>query len=177
MKDDGSKTVDIIDSQPLSELIAINPDLNATDPADSLFLNPDPLFLNPDPLSLIPNPLNPEKTLVELKHDDSAFNLFWKLYDKNISRDKCEPKFKKLSQVCVDKIFQTLPAYIDSTPDKQFRKAPLVYLNNKSWNDEVIQSGGDKIKTSQNTRDESKAQSDRIRAHAEKMREQQGARV
>ena len=31
-----------------------------------------------------------------------------------------------------------LPNYIDSTPDKSFRKNPMTYLNNKSWEDEII---------------------------------------
>ena len=164
MDDDNSKTVDTIDSKPLSDLIAINPDLNASDRADSCFLIPDSLSLIPDSLILNPDPPNPDKTLVELKHDDSNFNQFWNLYGKSINKLKCESKFKKLSQDCIDKIFKTLPAYIDSTPDKQFRKAPLVYLNNQAWNDEVIYSSGDKVKTIQNTIDESNAQASRIRA-------------
>ena len=28
--------------------------------------------------------------------------------------------------------------YVDSTPDKQFRKDPTTYLNNECWNDEII---------------------------------------
>jgi len=27
---------------------------------------------------------------------------------------------------------------LNSTPDKQYRKNPETYLNNKSWNDEII---------------------------------------
>ena len=164
MEDENSKTVDTIDSKQVSDLIAINPDKNDSDRANSCFLIPDSLSLNPDSLSLIPNHLTPDKTLVELKHDDSEFNLFWEMYDKRINPKKCEAKFKRLAQSSIDQIFKTLPGYIDSTPDKQFRKAPLVYLNNESWNDEVIYSTGDKIKTIQNTIDESKAQADRIRA-------------
>ena len=29
-------------------------------------------------------------------------------------------------------------SYVDSTPDKTFRKDPTTYLNNKSFNDEII---------------------------------------
>jgi hypothetical protein len=36
-------------------------------------------------------------------------------------------------------------AYVASTPDKQFRKDPLTYLNQKAWNDEIIfRNGTDK---------------------------------
>lgn len=35
---------------------------------------------------------------------------------------------------------QHLEVYIKATPDKQYRKHPMTYLNNKSWNDEVIRN-------------------------------------
>lgn len=66
------------------------------------------------------------------------FDDFWSLYDKKQSRDKCESKYNRLSTAEKEKIFETLPLYIASTPDKKFRKNPETYLNNKSWNDEVI---------------------------------------
>ena len=33
-----------------------------------------------------------------------------------------------------------LPAYINSTLDKQYRKNPETFLNSKGWNDEIIKS-------------------------------------
>jgi len=65
------------------------------------------------------------------------FELFWDSYDKKTGRDKCLDKFLKLSDDHKQKIFETLPAYIESTPDKKFRKNPLTYLNGKYWNDEL----------------------------------------
>jgi hypothetical protein len=59
-------------------------------------------------------------------------------YDKKQDRKKCFAKWKRLSHSDKDKIFQTLPAYIASTPDKQFRKNPLTYMNGEVWNDEVM---------------------------------------
>jgi hypothetical protein len=44
-------------------------------------------------------------------------------------------------------LFVHVPGYVNSTPDKQFRKAPLVYLNSKSFNDEIIISNGQNGKT------------------------------
>ena len=35
-------------------------------------------------------------------------------------------------------IFLTLPKYIESTPIKQYRMHPSTYLNNESWNDEIL---------------------------------------
>lgn len=65
------------------------------------------------------------------------FEEFWDLYSKKTSRAKCEVKFKKLSEKEIDKIFESLPKYVKSTPDKKYRKDPCTWLNGKCWNDEV----------------------------------------
>lgn len=68
---------------------------------------------------------------------DSDFLKFWDMYEKKKDRLKCEKKFSKLTKAQKEKIFQTLPAYVASTPDPQYRKNPLTYLNAQSWEDEV----------------------------------------
>lgn len=73
---------------------------------------------------------------------DEEFERFWNLYDKKQDREKAKSKFKKLSKADKAKIFETLPAYVASTPDKTYRKNPVTYLNNKSWNDEIINRNG-----------------------------------
>ena len=70
------------------------------------------------------------------------FNRFWILYDKNVNKDKCFKKFSTLKAEEMETLFIHVPAYVNSTPDKQYRKAPLVYLNNKSFNDEIITNNG-----------------------------------
>jgi len=82
----------------------------------------------------------PEESRAETEQSkiDSRFDDFWIMYDKNVNKPKCKAKFERLSKKSVDTIFNTLPKYINSTPDKQFRKAPLVYLNNDCWNDEIV---------------------------------------
>jgi hypothetical protein len=77
-----------------------------------------------------------EKKVIEL------FNRFWLLYDKNVNKDKCFKKFSTLKAEEMETLFIHVPAYVNSTPDKQYRKAPLVYLNNKSFNDEIITNNG-----------------------------------
>ena len=67
----------------------------------------------------------------------TPFDQFWNLYDRKISKEKVEKKFNLLSAKAHVKIMETLPAYIKATPDKQFRKHPLTYLNSKTWNDEL----------------------------------------
>ena len=63
------------------------------------------------------------------------FNDFWKLYDKQVDRKKCLDKFLKLKDEEIKLIFENLPHYIRSTFDKQFRKNPATWINNKCWND------------------------------------------
>ena len=75
----------------------------------------------------------------EKEQEQLSFDRFWNLYDKKIDRKKCQSKFRKLKQKDISKIFETLPKYIKSTPDKQFRKNPSTYLNNESWNDELTE--------------------------------------
>lgn len=77
------------------------------------------------------------------------FEDFWNHYDKKIERDKCERKWNKLTDVERTKAMFHVEQYKKSQPDKQYRKNPDTYLNNKSWNDEII-------KTSQNGRNEPK---------------------
>lgn len=78
------------------------------------------------------------------KHDpvidtaDNGFSTWWKLYDKMVGRKDCEKKWAKLSFAEKDACIRATPAYVASTPDKQFRKNPLSYLNQKAWNDEII---------------------------------------
>ena len=68
------------------------------------------------------------------------FEKFWSIYDKKKDRKKALAKWSRLTQSDIQKIFETLPSYIESTADKQFRKDPVTYLNNESWNDEFVPS-------------------------------------
>lgn len=65
------------------------------------------------------------------------FEKFWNLYDKKVGTSDCKKKFEKLSKLEKEKIFETLPLYIKSTPEKKFRKNPKTYLNGSHWEDEI----------------------------------------
>lgn len=69
--------------------------------------------------------------------EPSRFAEFWNLYAKKTDSKKCEDKFNKLTDGEIDLIFEKLPEYVKSTPDKQFRKNPITWLNGKCWNDEI----------------------------------------
>jgi len=65
------------------------------------------------------------------------FDQFWNIYDKKVSKERSFNLWEKLNVKEKEEIFKVIPAYIDATPDKQYRKNPDTYLRNKSWNDEI----------------------------------------
>ena len=79
------------------------------------------------------------RNINKVKIIDTLFEEFWDLYDYKKSRDKAEKAWKTLNQEEKALALQYAPVYAQSTPDKQFRKHPTTYLNNKSFNDEIIE--------------------------------------
>ena len=70
--------------------------------------------------------------------EELPFSEFWDLYDKKVDKSKCENSYSKLSLKDRKAIFEYLPKYIQAQPDKQYRKNPLTFLHNRSWEDEII---------------------------------------
>lgn len=97
-----------------------------------------------------PNAIREEKIKEDKKKEDKtntaadavtvwpSFDDFWDMYDKKEDRPKCEKKWKNIKQGTREKIMQHLELYVRSTPDKKYRKNPITYLNNQSWDNEII---------------------------------------
>jgi len=69
------------------------------------------------------------------------FEEFWNDYDKKVGdKDKIQKKWNNVSDDDRKLIKEYLPKYKLAQPDKKFRKNPDTFLNNKSWNDEIIDS-------------------------------------
>ena len=70
--------------------------------------------------------------------DDTQFEEWWIAYDKKTDRNKCIKLWDRLNTeekfIALSKVLE----YVESTPDKNFRKNPSTYLFNKSFNDEII---------------------------------------
>jgi len=79
------------------------------------------------------NTINKNKVIINI-----PFVQFWDLYDKKINKPKCNSKWNKLTNKQRTDIINYLPKYIISTPDRVFRKHPFTFLNNNSWEDEII---------------------------------------
>lgn len=69
------------------------------------------------------------------------FETFWELYDKKVEKDSCTAKWVKLTNQEREDAMKYIPLYVKATPEKKFRKNPETFLNNKSWQDEIIVSG------------------------------------
>jgi hypothetical protein len=79
-----------------------------------------------------------ESTVVEVL-DPYPFSEFWEVYDKKVGKkEKVEKKWDKLSEAIRKQIIEYIPYYRESQPDKKYRKNPETFLNNESWNDEII---------------------------------------
>lgn len=75
-----------------------------------------------------------EKNNISLSLENDFAN-FWNIYNKKNDSKKCKDKFIKLPKKDIDKILEVVQEYVNSTPDVQFRKNPLTWLNGKCWND------------------------------------------
>jgi uncharacterized protein YdaU (DUF1376 family) len=66
------------------------------------------------------------------------FDVFWEKYNKKQDSKKCLDKWLKLSDNEINAALDKVDEYVHSTPDVQFRKNPLTWLNGKCWEDEII---------------------------------------
>ena len=97
--------------------------------------------------TVTPNQRQPNANLTSNKNDkndkndkkltDDRFADFWNIYNKKDGAAKCKSKWNKLRESEKDLVFKVLPNYVLSTPDKQYRKNPLTWLNGEHWNDEI----------------------------------------
>ena len=78
------------------------------------------------------------KLTKKVKSGNSEFDLVWSMYGKKGNRKTSLAKFNKMKDSNKKLMAHHLPKYIDSTPDKQFRKNLETYINQECWNDEVI---------------------------------------
>ncbi|HEY3369668.1 MAG TPA: hypothetical protein VGK10_02395 [Prolixibacteraceae bacterium] len=74
----------------------------------------------------------------EKKSTVDRFEAFWDAYSKKTGREKCLDRFSELSDSEIEKILTHVPRYVESTPEVQYRKNPLTYINGKHWEDEII---------------------------------------
>jgi hypothetical protein len=85
--------------------------------------------------------INKQETInKEQETIEQYFEQFWNLYDKKVDRKKAFDKWKKLDIETMEKIIKITPDYVKKNNDVQYRKNPTTFLNNESWNDEIIKT-------------------------------------
>lgn len=81
-----------------------------------------------------------------------SFTDFWDLYDKKVGKkEKIQNKWEKLPQKTKETIVEYIPYYIDSQPEKKYRKNPETFLNNEAWKDEIINNQSNEQQINQST--------------------------
>ena len=78
------------------------------------------------------------KELKEGKEEPIDFYIFWEAYDLKKNKDKAKARWYQLKLKEQQDILAYLPAYVKSTPEKKYRKHPTTFLNNRGWEDEII---------------------------------------
>ena len=73
-----------------------------------------------------------------IKEKIELFEIFWRIYDKNISKKTAKEKFIKLAIEDCKKCVEVVSNYVKSTPNKTFRKHVSTLLNQECWNDEIV---------------------------------------
>jgi hypothetical protein len=90
--------------------------------------------------------LSKDKVKLSKDKGEIEFDIFWDAYEKKVGKkDKLIKKWDKLSEEQKIKILSHIELYKKATPNKQYRKNPETYLNNESWNDEIIESKNNNI--------------------------------
>lgn len=75
------------------------------------------------------------------KEETYTFEQFWTDYDKKVGdKKKLEAKWAKIPEAEKKRILEYLPAYKEAQPNKAYRKNPETFINQKSWNDEIIKA-------------------------------------
>lgn len=79
-------------------------------------------------------PINKEEDERKAK----GFEMFWNLYDKKVDISRCRKSFMNLSLEDMVEAVKGVKKYVDSTPDKKYRKNPSTWINQKGWTNEIL---------------------------------------
>lgn len=78
-----------------------------------------------------------------ISEKERLFEIFWKAYDKPVSKKPAKNKFLKLSVEECLKCVEVAPIYVKATPDRTYRKHASTWLNQECYNDEYsVKSDG-----------------------------------
>lgn len=81
-----------------------------------------------------------QETVEEIVEDSNSksFEYFFSAFDKSVNKSGCKKEWDKLKKADHLEIMNHVTTYVESTPDKFYRKNPATYLREECWKDEVI---------------------------------------
>ena len=80
---------------------------------------------------------DPKKPETESERKEKAFNMFWNLYDNKKDKPNTRKTFMNLTLTQMGEAIKGVKAYVDSTPDRTYRKFPRTWLNARGWENEI----------------------------------------
>jgi hypothetical protein len=93
---------------------------------------------SPETKPVEPPPKKEKSSAKKEKDPDNGFEEVWALYGRKGNRKTSEKKWANLKNHCREAALKHIPLYVQSTPEKQFRKNFETYINQEVWNDEII---------------------------------------
>jgi len=122
------KDIELLKKADLTDLLAESDAENLKHMLKQMLNHLNKLYINED--VIVNEDVNEDKK--------AWFEIFWGKYAKKQDSKKCLDKWMKLTDQEMNAALDKVDAYVLSTPDVQFRKNPLTWLNGKCWNDEII---------------------------------------
>lgn len=98
-----------------------------------------------------------EKGGGDLVVKETDFDIFWKEYDYNVGLRQAQNEWSAIIKEMpkeIPKILENVPKYVQSKPDKKFRKKPENYLKERVWMDDIVLTSKTKDGLTQEQQDE-----------------------
>ena len=71
---------------------------------------------------------------------DLSFEKVWEMYERKGNKQTSLTRWRNLTKKEKTLAFENIPLYVQTTPEKQYRKNFESYINQKVWNDELLTS-------------------------------------
>lgn len=98
--------------------------------------------------------VTPPELDVSAPNEEYSFEKAWDLYQKKVGpKEKLKAKWNKLSLKDRKAAIEHIPLYVQSTPERVYRKHFMTYLNQRGWEDEIITHNDRQLTKQQAMRD------------------------
>tara|TARA_R110002020_G_scaffold9539_2_gene37439 strand:- start:7250 stop:7750 length:501 start_codon:yes stop_codon:yes gene_type:complete len=78
-----------------------------------------------------------DKPATTSERREAGWNMFWNLYDKKVDMKSAKSSFMNLTIAEMGEAIKGVKAYVDTTPNKKYRKNASSWINQKGWKNEL----------------------------------------